>query len=355
MSKESIRQQALAVGFDACHFTLANPPASFAHYQAWLADGFQADMAYLDRQASKRGDPQLILAGAKSIITLASSYTPPPDKPHSQTPNHGVIARYARYRDYHLVLNQKLEQLCGLIIQTLGPAIRCLAYVDTGPLLERDLAQRAGLGFIGKHTNLISRTLGNWIFLSEIITTAALEPDPPESNRCGNCRRCLDACPTGALVAPFRLDSRRCLAYWTIENKGPIPEPFRAALGGRVFGCDDCLEVCPWNRFARETHALNACARADLAAPDLRKLLQLDDAGFRREFDDTPLQRLKRERLLRNACVAAGNVGDAELIPVLAKVQQRESPMVAEHAAWAIDQIQSRIAKKEPAKNNSSG
>jgi epoxyqueuosine reductase len=219
---------------------------------------------------------------------------------------------------------------------------RSLWYVDTGPLLERDLAQRAGLGFIGKHTNLISRRLGNWIFLCEILTTLELEPDTPEANRCGTCTRCIAACPTGAIKGPFELDARLCISYLTIELKGPIPLLLRPAIGNRIYGCDDCLAVCPWNRFAREGRAMQPHLRADLDTPDLAELLSLDEAGFKRRFVGTPMQRAKRRGLLRNVCVALGNVGGVAALPALARAAIDSEPLIAEHARWAIDQIQTR-------------
>jgi epoxyqueuosine reductase len=206
-------------------------------------------------------------------------------------------------------------------------------------VLERDLAQRAGLGFIGKHTNLISRELGNWFFLAEILTTATLEADTPERNRCGSCTRCLAACPTGALPHPFVLDARRCISYLTIELKGPIPVEWRPAIGTRIFGCDDCLEVCPWNRFARAGRLMSPHARADLQLPDLVELLAVDKAGFKVRFGGTPIARAKRRGLLRNVCVALGNLGDHAARPALARAAQDPDALIAEHAAWALGEI----------------
>jgi len=224
-----------------------------------------------------------------------------------------------------------------------GPGTRSLWYVDTGPLLERDLAQRAGLGFIGKHTNVISRSLGNWILLSEIITTLDLEPDAPARNRCGSCARCLAACPTAAITAPFQLDARRCISYLTIELKGPIPVELRSMVGNRIFGCDDCLAACPWNRFAREGRMLKDHTRPDLAAPDLLELLALAEPEFKRRFAGTPLLRSGRGRLLRNVCVALGNVGDQTALPALQQAARDREALIAEHATWALEQIQRRM------------
>jgi len=254
----------------------------------------------------------------------------------------GAIARYARFKDYHDVIGERLKQLTDSINQLGAEHTRSLWYVDTGPLLERDLAQRAGLGFVGKHTNLISRQLGNWIFLAEIITTLELEPDAPEKNRCGTCSRCISACPTAAITAPFQLDARRCISYLTIELKGAIPLELRSAIGNRIYGCDDCLAVCPWNKFAREGKLMKEHARADLGMPDLLELLALDNAGFKSRFAGTAILRTKRRGLLRNVCVALGNIGDETALPALQKATGDSEPLIAEHARWAIEQIHAR-------------
>jgi len=355
--KAVLRQRALELGFDDCRITTATAPGSGPRFTQWLAERQHGEMAYLERTAPKRVDPQQVLPGARSVILLAASYVlegqgapeanqapAPSDTQHAPrtTPLSGLVARYARYRDYHDLLAERLRQLTDFVSQLGGEGTRCLWYVDTGPLLERDLAQRAGLGFIGKHTNLISRQLGNWIFLSEIITTLAVEPDVPEKNRCGSCTRCITACPTAAITAPFQLDARRCISYLTIELKGPIPLALRPAIGNRIYGCDDCLQVCPWNRFAREGQIMKAHARPELAQPDLVELLSLDEAGFKRRFASTPMLRAKRRGLLRNVCVALGNIGDERALPALQKVAIDPEPLIAEHAKWAIEQIRTR-------------
>jgi epoxyqueuosine reductase len=342
-----IRQRARELGFDDCRITTAEVPATGGHFERWLAAQRHGEMAYLQRNAHKRVEPRQVLAAARSIITLAASYAGQHDEggqaPTGPAPAAGVVARYARFADYHDVLGGSLKALTEYVNQ-LGPAgTRSLWYVDTGPFLERDLAQRSGLGFIGKHTNLISRRLGNWIFLAEIITTLELEPDAPEKNRCGSCTRCLDACPTQAITAPFQLDARRCISYLTIELKGAIPVEFRAAIGNRIYGCDDCLEVCPWNRFAQEGRLMKEQARADLAAPELLELLALDEAGFRSRFAGTPMLRAKRRGLLRNVCVALGNSGDVRALPGLRRAAAAEEPLIAEHAQWAIERIEGEI------------
>jgi epoxyqueuosine reductase len=369
--KEALRERAAKLGFDDCRITTAEPPQSAQEFQDWLAAGNHGEMAYLARNAHKRIEPQHVLPGARSIIALAASYEVegPQSQANSQRPagsgplttnnrpltdggtSHSTvhvsrftafIARYARFRDYHEVLGERLKQLADFVNQLGGPGTSSLWYVDTGPVLERDLAQRAGLGFIGKHTNLISRRLGNWLFLSEILTTLELPPDPPEKNHCGSCARCLAACPTGALTAPFELDARRCISYLTIELKGPIPAELRPAIGNRIYGCDDCLAVCPWNRFARAGQLMKSQSRSDLDSAGLLELLSIDYAGFNRRFSGSPISRAKRRGLLRNVCVALGNVGDEAALPGLEKATREPEPLIAEHARWAIDAIQAR-------------
>ena len=347
--KAVIVQRARELGFDDCRVTTAAPPPHAAEFEQWLAQRNHGEMEYLARNAHKRVDPQLVLAEAKSLITLAVSYAGAGAGSETQraaayaadSPR-GVIARYARHADYHDVIGEQLRQLTEFVNQLGGHGTRSLWYVDTGPFLERDLAQRAGLGFAGKHTNLISRRLGNWIFLAEIITTLELPPDAPEKNRCGTCTRCITACPTQAITAPFQLDARRCISYLTIELKGSIPEEFRPALGNRIYGCDDCLAACPWNRFAQAGNLMKAHARADLAQPDLLELLALDAASFKARFAGTPILRTKRRGLLRNVCVALGNVGDTRALPALEKAAIDSEPLVVEHARWAMEQIRRR-------------
>lgn len=349
--KADIQARAAELGFEACRVTQASPPAGAARLEAWLAAGYHGEMTYLARQAARRADPQRVLPGARSVICLAASYHPAPAAPVPPAPAPagppGKVARYARFADYHQVLAAPLQALTEYVNQRGGAGTRSLWYVDTGPVLERELAQRAGLGFIGKHTNLISRRLGNWFFLAEILTTLELEPDPDEPQRCGTCTRCLTACPTGALPAPFVLDARRCISYLTIEIKGPIPHELRPAIGTRIFGCDDCLEVCPWNRFAQAGRLLRAWARPELAAPDLVELLGMDEAGFKARFADTPLARVKRRGLLRNVCVALGNAGDPRAVPALERAAADPEPLIAEHARWALDRL--RHPPAEPA------
>ncbi len=342
--KSSLRQYAMALGFDDCRCTTAVPPARAAALRQWLAEARHGEMTWLARNADKREDPQKILPGAKSIILLAASYhlDLPSGQPRAREA--GLIARYARFADYHEVLAAPLKKLTDFVSRLGGTDTRSLWYVDTGPVLERDLAQRAGLGFTGKHTNLISRSLGNWLFIGEILTTLELEPDAPGKNHCGTCSRCITACPTQAITAPYQLDARKCISYLTIELKGAIPLEFRRAIGNRIYGCDDCLAACPWNRFAREGRLMKAQTRNDLTQLDLRELLRLDSSAFKSRFAATPIMRTKRRGLLRNVCVALGNVGDETALPDLQIAASDAEPLIAEHARWAITEITARSA-----------
>ena len=361
--RETIRDRARELGFDDCRFTTASPPASGPHFQRWLSQERHGEMDYLARNAHKRLHPQHVLPGAKSIVSLVVSYARDRRQetgdrrqetshlrrssiqhPVSsiQNPAPGCVALYAQHDDYHEVIGARLRLLTAFINQLGGAEIRSLWYVDTGPILERDLAQRAGLGFIGKHTNLISRQFGNWVFLAQILSTLELEPDEPERNRCGSCVRCLAACPTGAITGPFQLDARRCISYLTIELKGSIPVELRPAIGNRIYGCDDCLAACPWNRFARQGSLMQPHSRPDLARPALLELLELDETEFKRRFTGTPLLRTRRRGFLRNVCVALGNTSDAAALPALERAASDPEPLVVEHARWAIDQIRNR-------------
>lgn len=356
--KQRIRHEAISLGFDDCCVAPADAPPHAGQFSRWLRDGFHGEMGYLARQEPKRLDPQLILPGARSLVTLAAGYYLPEAESNLPIPSAtGLVARYVRFPDYHDILGERLKALASQMDDWGGPGTRSLWYVDTGPILERDFAERSGLGFVGKHTNLIHRRLGNWFFLAEILTTLELPPDPPARNRCGSCSRCLAACPTQAIVAPFRLDARRCISYLTIELKGSIPVELRSALGNRVFGCDDCLAVCPWNRFAQAARLLLPHARPDLGEADLLEWLHLDQAGFRARFAGTAMERTKLRGLQRNVCVALGNTGGPAALPALEQAAASGDPLVAEHARWAIDRLrqrweqQSRGASRHAARN----
>jgi epoxyqueuosine reductase len=340
--KGQIRQRASELGFDDCHFTSADAPASAKQFRHWIAEKKFGEMSWIERNAEKRIEPQKVLAGAKSVIALAANYEIENPKSKIQNLKSGQIARYACFNDYHDVLGGRLKLLTQFVNEMGGAGTHSLWYVDTGPVLERDFAQRAGLGFVGKHTNLISRKFGNWIFLAEIFTTLEFQPDAPEKNHCGKCSRCISACPTDAITAPFQLDARKCISYLTIELKGAIPVEFRRAIGNRIYGCDDCLAVCPWNKFAREGNLMKAHARKDLERPDLIELLSLDEKNFKSRFAASPILRTKRRGLLRNVCVALGNVGDKTALPTLEKASRDSEPLITEHARWAISEIETR-------------
>jgi epoxyqueuosine reductase len=324
-----IKQRARALGFDLVGITTADAPQHAEFFQQWLAERFHGEMSYMERNAAQRVDPRQLLPGVRSIVVVGLNY-------NCGAP--GLVARYAAgNRDYHELMREKLEQLAELV----GGDAKC--YVDTGPILERDLAQRAGIGFIGKHTNLISRRLGNWIFLGVVLTTLELPADQPEREYCGTCHRCIDACPTRAIVAPYRLDARLCISYLTIELKGSIPVELRPLIGDRIFGCDDCLEVCPWNRFARLS-PVKEFQRRDL--PALTEFLSWDEKQFRGYFRGTPIFRIKRRGFLRNVCVALGNIGDESALPALERALDDPEPLIRQHAAWAIEQIRARTATR---------
>ncbi|MBA3651683.1 MAG: tRNA epoxyqueuosine(34) reductase QueG, partial [Chthoniobacterales bacterium] len=291
--------------------------------------------------AEKRCDPEMVLPGARSVVVLALNYWQGrSEKEEGRSGASGRIARYAWGDDYHDVMLAKLREL-EAFLATVGGVQK--TYVDTGPVLERDFAAEAGIGWHGKSTMLLNRSLGTWFFLGEILTTLDLPPDPPQVARCGSCSRCIDACPTGAITAPHQLDARRCISYLTIELKGSIPLEFRPLIGDRIYGCDDCLDACPWNRFAQVSRESTFAARPAVAQMALRDFLALDDAQFRTLFRGSPIKRIKRRGFLRNVCVALGNVGTEEDLPALTAAADDAEPLIAEHARWAIAQIRSRL------------
>jgi len=331
------------IGFDSCRIAACNAPAHATEFRKWLSEGLHGEMNYMQRGEKKRCDPDKVLSGARSILILALNYFQA--KTFQVGVANGRIARYAWGVDYHDVIAGKLEKidkfLCGF-----GGQQKC--YVDTGPVLERDYAAQAGSGWHGKSTMLVNERLGTWFFLAEILTTLELAPDEPVPDRCGTCERCIKACPTGAITAPHRLDARRCISYLTIELKSAIPLELRPLIGDRIFGCDDCLEACPWNRFARESRETAFSARQSTTGMSLREYLELNDTEFRVLFKDSPIKRIKRRGFLRNVCVALGNVGDQSDLPALERVAADPEPLVAEHAAWAINQIRNRHKQALP-------
>ncbi|HEY1934518.1 MAG TPA: tRNA epoxyqueuosine(34) reductase QueG [Acetobacteraceae bacterium] len=334
-----IRDRALALGFDAVGFCRAElGPEARERLTGFLAAGQHGDMGWLATRADQRAHPQALWPQARSVIVLGLSYAPDDDPLATlEQPDRGSISVYARNRDYHEVVKGMLKHLAQFVVSRFGPDVK--VFVDTAPVMEKPLAAQAGLGWQGKHTNLVSRTHGSWLLLGEIYTTLELTADQPHADRCGTCTRCLSVCPTDAFPAPYRLDATRCISYLTIEHHGPIPLELRAKMGNRIYGCDDCLAVCPWNRFARATPHAKLRAREDLAAPRLAELAALDDAGFRTMFAGSPIKRIGRDRFVRNVLVAIGNSGDAELAPVARQLCADADPVVADAAAWACKRL----------------
>ena len=333
--KDKLVAFAKELGFDSCRIASATAPRHAEEFRAWLNDGAAGEMQWMERGAEKRCDPRQVLPDVRSIVVVALNYWQG-EQPH--TVGRGRIARYAWGDDYHDVMLEKLERLSAFLTE-LGGTQKC--YVDTGPVLERDHAAEAGIGWHGKSTMLLDAKLGTWFFLGEILTTLDLPADDPQMERCGSCTRCITACPAGAITAPHRLDARRCISYLTIELKGPIPLELRPLIGDRIYGCDDCLEACPWNRFASVSREAAFAARPAIGM-ELRDYLALDEAQFRELFRGSPIKRIKRRGFLRNVCVALGNVGDEQDLPALRKAEADPEPLISEHARWAIGQIEGR-------------
>ena len=335
------------LGFDLCRIAPASAPPHAAEFRAWLDDGRAGEMSWLERNKDRRTDPEAVLPGAKSVVVLAMNYWQEDVPPHPQSAicnpqSPGRIARYAWGDDYHDVIEKKLRAIDDWL-RARGGSQRC--YVDTGPVLERDFAALAGAGWHGKSTMLIHPKLGTWFFLAEVLTTLNFAPDAPMPDHCGRCTRCIEACPTAAITAPHQLDARRCISYLTIELKGSIPLEFRAAIGDRIYGCDACLDACPWNRFARASRETAFATREFVHGWTLRDFLALDDDAFRALFRKSPIKRIKRRGFLRNVCVALGNVGTLDDLPALETAARDPEPLIAEHAAWAIERIRQRSAQ----------
>ncbi len=353
ISKMQLKAQLISfarqIGFDSCRIAACDMPTHASEFREWLRQGAHGEMNYMQRGEEKRCDPQKVLSGAKSIVVLALNYFQGEGNRRSpasaklrrgrQTAATGTIARYAWGDDYHDVIEAKLDKI-DQFLRGFGGLQKC--YVDTGPILERDHAAQAGIGWHGKNTMLIDERLGTWFFLAEILTTLELLADQPVEDRCGTCERCIKACPTGAITAPHRLDARRCISYLTIELKGSIPLELRPLIGDRIFGCDDCLDVCPWNRFAQVSRETAFSARESTTGMSLREYLRLSDAEFRQLFRNSPIKRIKHRGFLRNVCVALGNAGDVSDLPALKRAAADPEPLIAEHAAWAIKQIGAR-------------
>jgi epoxyqueuosine reductase len=342
IEREAIRKEALATGFDAVRFARAETSGAVrAAFATFLAEGRHGEMAWLHDTAARRADPKVLWPEARSVVMVGLTYAPAEDPRALQAAvDRGAISVYARHRDYHDVLKGRLKRFAAWLARTAAAEVK--VFVDTAPVLEKPLAAAAGLGWQGKHTNLVSRDFGSWLFLGELFTTLEIAPDTPESDHCGSCRRCLDACPTGAFTAAGEIDARRCISYLTIEHKGPIPAELRALMGNRIYGCDDCLAVCPWNKFARPTAEPAFQGRGDLAAPRLADLAALDDAAFRALFSGSPIKRLGRDRFVRNVLVAIGNSGDAALAPAAEARLADPSALVRGAAVWALRRLESQ-------------
>jgi epoxyqueuosine reductase len=334
-----IRERATALGFDACRFASAAEPWSAGERLAHFVEaGRHGDMGWIETTLQRRAHPTAMWDGARTAIVLGLNYGPGHDPlPEMQDRSAGYISVYARGDDYHEVIKGRLKTLAGQIAARTGEEVK--VFVDTAPLMEKPLAQRAGLGWQGKHTNLLSRTHGNWLFLGVILTASEIEPDPPEGEHCGTCTACLDACPTNAFPAPFQLDARRCLSYLTIEFAGSWPVEFRLAAGSRIYGCDDCLAVCPWNKFAEAAHEGRVQARDALVSPRLAHLAALDDAAFRALFSKSPVKRIGRDRFVRNVLYAIGNSGDPALTNAARALIADPAPTVRGAAIWALSRL----------------
>jgi epoxyqueuosine reductase len=338
--KDQVVKLAYECGFDACRFTSATVAAHRAEYLDWLEHGLHADMEWLARSPDRRSDPGVVLRNCQSVIVLGCNYY----QGDEVRKRPGRFARYAFGSDYHDILLDRMQPIAAFL-EKQGGIQKC--YVDTGPVLERDFAASAGIGWQGKSTMCLNEELGTWFFLGTILTTLPFEPDAPAENRCGSCTRCIEACPTQAITAPYRLDARRCISYLTIENKGAIPLELRRWIGDRVYGCDDCLEACPWNRFAKISSETRFRMPPDLRRLSLRDLAALTEQEFRTLFRRSPIKRIKHNRFIRNVCVALGNVGTDEDLPVLRLLAEHSDPLIAEHAQWAVSEIESRSFSPE--------
>ena len=338
--EQRLKAEARRLGFAACAIARADAgPEAGRRLRRWLDAGCHGDMLWMEERAEQRASPSGLWPDVRSVIMLGMSYAPGRDPlALADVGDRGRISVYAQGRDYHDVVKKGLKSLARWLVEQQASALK--VFVDTAPVMEKPLAAAAGLGWQGKHSNLVSRVHGSWLFLGAIYSEIALEPDAPEADHCGSCTACQAACPTDAFPAPYVVDARRCISYLTIEYKGPIPEEFRASMGNRIYGCDDCLAVCPWNKFAGAAAANRAfIGRAELAAPELGDLLALDDAGFREIFSGSPIKRIGRNRMVRNAAIAAGNSSDPHLIKRLEPLLADEDPVVAEAARWAIGRL----------------
>lgn len=335
--KEDIRQKVLELGFDVCRFTV--PPANFSEdLKAWIEKGYHGTMEWMAENPDVRGNPQGMWPEMRTIIAVGKNYAPKQNPlPELADKDSGYISVYARGDDYHDSMKKSLKKLGNYLAQTYQTELK--VFVDTAPVMEKPLAAQAGVGWQGKHTVLVSREFGGYLFLGSVYMTLEVEPDEPETNHCGNCTRCQDICPTKAFPKPYQLDARKCISYLTIEHKGSIPVEYRKAMGNRIYGCDDCVAICPWNKFAQEASDIRFHHRESLDDAALAKFLQLDDASFRELFKKSPVKRIGGERFLRNVLVASGNSKNKELNKYIKPLLKYKNPVVAEAAAWALGEL----------------
>lgn len=335
----NLKSLALELGFDVCRITSVDEAWSAAEgLSAYVEAGHHGEMAWMEETLSRRSHPQAMWPDAKSAVVVGLNYGPAEDPMDVlKETSRAAISVYAQGKDYHDVLKKRLKRLARAFVEETGEEVK--VFVDTAPLMEKPLAAKAGLGWQGKHTNLVSREKGSWLFLGVMLTSAILAPDAPEIDHCGSCRACLDVCPTKAFPAPYKIDARRCISYLTIELKGPIPLEFRKPIGNRIYGCDDCLAVCPWNKFAQTAQEAAFHARAELRAPELSELVALDDGAFREVFSGSPIKRIGRNRFVRNVLIAIGNSSNPGLIPAVIERLEDESPLVRGAAVWALSQL----------------
>ncbi len=338
-AREEIRTFALAAGFNTVGFAPATAaPESAVRLREFLASGMHGDMGWLEAKVDRRVSPDALWPQARSVVVLGMNYGPESDPLDIlEQPDRGGISVYAQGRDYHDVVKKRLKRVARWMHEHFAAEVK--VFVDTAPVMEKPLAMQGGIGWQGKHTNMVSREFGSWLFLGEIFTVLDLPPDAPESDHCGGCSRCLDICPTQAFTAPYQLDPRRCISYLTIEHQGHIAPEFREAMGNRIYGCDDCLSVCPWNKFARPTGEPALMPREGLSAPELAELARLDDAAFRARFTASPVKRTGRDRFMRNVLIAIGNSGNPEHAAILCERLGDESPLVRAMAVWALHRL----------------
>lgn len=340
LDKETLRQKALAEGFSQVGFARPDLPDAMARLQRFVELERHGQMAWMADRVAWRGDPTALWPEAKSVIMLAEAYTPD-DDPMAAVgrKDSGAISVYARNRDYHDIVKKRLKRVGRWMIEQAGSDTEIKVFVDTAPVMEKPLGAKAGLGWQGKHTNLVGRELGSWFFLGAIFTTLDFDPDPTEDDHCGSCTACLTSCPTDAFPAPYQIDARRCISYLTIEHHGPVDASLRPLLGNRIYGCDDCLAACPWNKFAVEAADIRYHARADLVSPPLSELAALDDTGFRERFSGSPIKRIGRNRFVRNVLYAIGNSGDKNLLPQVRVLTSDPDATVADAAIWAMERL----------------